>query len=135
MKLAKQDEFPQTWNELFEDSLTEWFETELDYSTDFINKIFDSGQGFMTHIGLKHSELVRQYLSGKMPKEHSVKIDAIRKNLKTHPRIIVLTADFNEFSILDGARRTVAFILEKKPIPVYIGRRDEFSSLPNFGKN
>lgn len=112
MKLAKEEDFPNTWKELFEDRNTKWYKTELPSSTEFVNKIFDSGKGFMTHIGLKHSDLIQDYTSKKMPKEHRAVIDRIRKTLFEHPRIIVLTKDFKEYSVFDGGRRAVAFILK-----------------------
>lgn len=132
MKLSLQDDFPKTWTEFFEDEKTEWYKTELLPSTEFINKIFDSGKGFMTYIGQKHSELVQDYKTKKMPKEHRDIIDQIRKRLSNNPRIIVLTKDFKEFCIFDGAKRAIAFTLEKKNLPVYIGKRDSFTSLPYF---
>lgn len=130
MKLAKQEPYPKTWTELFENKKTEWYKAELPPNTEFVNKIFDSGKGFMTYIGQKHTDLVKDYISKKMPAEQRRIIDGIRKNLTNHPRIIVLTKDFEEYSIFDGARRAVAFTVEKKNIPVYIGKRDSFSSLP-----
>ncbi len=47
IKLSKQEKFIKTWHELFEDKNTTWYETQLLPSTEFINKIFDSGKGFM----------------------------------------------------------------------------------------
>ena len=132
MKLSLQSDFPQTWTELFENEKIDWYKTELPPSTKFVNKIFDSGKGFMTHIGLKHSELIKNYNSKTMSKKHRDIIDKIRKNLAENPRIIVLTKDFKEYSIFDGARRAVAFILEKKNLPVYIGKKNNFTSLPYF---
>ncbi len=131
MTLAQQSDFPNTWKELFEQD-TEWFKAELPPNTEFVNKIFDSGKGFMTHIGLKHSELMKMYKDKTMSKEHRTTIDKIRKKLAEHPRVIVLTKDFKEYSIFDGARRALAFMFENKPLPVFIGQRKSFQALPNL---
>ena len=39
LKIAKQEKFEATWNELFEDESTVWYKTTLPTSTDFVNKI------------------------------------------------------------------------------------------------
>src|SRR3989344_82904 len=127
--LSGQQDFQETWNELFNDDTTQWFETDLPPTTDFVNKIFDSGKGFMRSIGLKHSDLLKEYKSGKINKKFKKQIDTIRKTLSPKPRIIVLTKDFKEYSIFDGGRRALAFILEKKNVPCYVGQRKKFSAL------
>jgi len=129
MKLSNQEKFPKTWHELFEDDDTVWYESKLPFSTDFVNLILDSGKGFLTRIGLRHSELIKRYKDRSMDKEDKQSIDCIRKSLNPHPRIIVLTRDLKEFVIFDGAHRAVAFMLEKKSIPVFIGHQASFHSL------
>jgi len=124
-EVARIKKFPSTYKELFEDRDIKWFKTKLPPETDFINKIFD-GRGFMQPLGIKHSDFVKQYNSGKMSFEHRRSIDKIRKNLFTRPRVIVLTTDMKEFIIYDGGHRALAFILEGKNIPVYLGKRRSF---------
>lgn len=126
MRVSGQDGFPETWDELFNDPETQWYKAELPPQTEIVNKIFNSSKGFLTCIGQKHSELLNDYKNNKMSKEHTGRINEIRKSLKKHPRIIVLTKDFITYSTLDGARRTLAFMLEKKKIPVYIAKRKSF---------
>jgi hypothetical protein len=132
-KIRKLVKFPEdSWEELFNDEKTLWYKTELDPKTNFINKIFDSGKGFMTHIGLSHDELLKNYKNGKMSKEFILRIDEIKKKLNKNPRIVVLTKDFKEYSIVDGGRRALAFRLKNKKIPVYIGFRTKFKSLKHL---
>ena len=56
-------------------------------------------------------------------------IRTVKKKLNKNPRIVVLTKDFKEYSIVDGGRRALAFRLKNKKIPVYIGFRTKFKSL------
>ncbi len=125
LEAARIKKFPATYKELFEDKDIKWFKTELSSETDFINKIFDSG-GFMQPLGIKHSDFVKQYNSGKMGFNHKKSIDKVRKNLFERPRVIVLTTDMKEFVIYDGGHRALAFILEGKNIPVYLGKKSSF---------
>ena len=83
----------------------------------------------MRSIGLKHSDLRKEYETGKMNQKFKKQIDVIRKTLSEHPRVIVLTKNCKEFSIFDGARRALAFAIEKKKIPCYVGLRSSFSAL------
>ena len=128
LKISGQKEFEKTWNELFEDKETEWYKADLPPNTKFVNRVFDSGKGFMRSIGLKHSDLLKEY-EERTKNEFRKRINEIRANLAERPRVIVLTKDFKEFSIFDGARRALAFILENKKIPCYIGKRKSFSTL------
>jgi hypothetical protein len=125
LEAARIKKFPATYEELFEDKDIKWFKTELSPETDFINKIFD-GKGFMQPLGVKHSDFARQYNSGKMSLDHKKSIDKIRKSLFERPRVIVLTKDLREFVIYDGGHRALAFILEEKNIPVYLGKKSSF---------
>jgi hypothetical protein len=121
-----------SWGELFEDPETTWYETELPADTEFINRIFDSGKGFMREIGMSHSDLQREYESEEMAQEFREVIDSVRKEQKELARVIVLTNDMKTYTILDGARRALALRLENKNIPVYLGYRSKFDSLKHF---
>src|SRR3989344_4475582 len=105
----------------------ELYKADLPPNTKFVNRVFDSGKGFMRSIGLKHSDLLKEY-EERTKNEFRKRINEIRANLAERPRVIVLTKDFKEFSIFDGARRALAFILENKKIPCYIGKRKSFES-------
>jgi hypothetical protein len=122
----------ESWKELFESPKIEWYESNLSYETEFVNRIFDSGKGFMRKIGMTHSDLEKEYLSGKMDKEFVATIDSIKKNSNEIPRVIVLTDDWKTYSILDGARRALALKIIKKDILCYVGYKDKFKSFKHF---
>ncbi len=121
-----------SWKELFEDSDIKWYKTELSPNTDFVNRIFDSGKGFMREIGMTHTDLENEYKSGKMHEEFRKIIDSVRKEQKDMPRVIVLTNDMKTYTILDGARRALALRLDNKKISVYLGYKSKFTSLKHF---
>jgi hypothetical protein len=124
----------KSWKEIFLEEEVVWYETELSFDTEFVNRIFDSGKGFMRDIGMTNKDLEKEYASGKMNVEFRDRIDSIRKrkSRKNMPRVIVLTNDMKTYVILDGARRALALRLEKKSIPVYLGYKKEFKSLRHF---
>lgn len=67
-----------------------------------------------------------EYHHGKLKQKDKETIDGIRKSLKINPRVIMLTTDKKEFAIYDGWHTAMAFALEEREIPVFLGVADHF---------
>jgi hypothetical protein len=109
-----------SWPELFGGSV-EWSETELDPGARVVNRFYDSVLRQRTSFLRSLAELIEDYEKGRIIETERALVDRIRKSLRADPRVIAVTRDSKEFAIYDGWHTAIAFALEKKPLPVYLG--------------
>jgi hypothetical protein len=120
------EEFIESWDELFAGEV-QWYATHLPPSALYVNRIFHELFHTKGSCGKPMEELIEDYQSGVMAASDKHIIDHIRKTLHDNPRIIALTVDEQEYVIFDGWHTAVAFILEEKPIPAFVGIANNFS--------
>jgi hypothetical protein len=118
--------FIESWDELFAGNVL-WYRTALPPNTQFVNRIFDNLLHAHGSCGKPIEEVLDEYHTGAMPESDRIKIDRIRKTLHEDPRIIVLTSDEQEYVIYDGWHTALAFVLEEKPVPAFVGLAHTFS--------
>lgn len=114
------------WRELFLGTV-EWYATELDAASQFVNRTQEQLLGSAHSCGMPVDELLAEYKHARLPAADVARIDALRAALPADPRIVVLTTDQEEYVILSGWHSALAYVLEGKPLPVYVGIADSFS--------
>ena len=124
-KIGKCEEYQWSFDDLFLGRVR-WYETKIKPDSDIVNLIFDH----LLNIKRSHKKtimgLIEDYKKNKLKKKDKDIINKIRKNLKINPRVIALTTDKKTIAIYDGWHTAMAFILENKKIPAYLGIEDSF---------
>lgn len=118
-------EYNWSFEDIFLDSTT-WKEIELNPNEIIVNRIYNSLFNQKNQKGKTLKEAIKDYNENKFSNEDMKIINTIRKKLKINPKIIVLTKDQKEYAIYDGWHTAVAFAIENKKIPAYVGIRNSF---------
>ena len=124
-KIGKCEEYQWSFDDLFLGRVR-WYKTSIKPDSNIINLIFDSLLNKKGCYKKTMKVTIKEYKNNKLKKKDKNIINKIRKNLETNPRIIALTTDKKTIAIYDGWHTAMAFILENKKIPVYLGLADSF---------
>lgn len=118
-----------TWNDFFLKETT-WYEATINpQKTKIVNNIFHSLCMTFGRLGVSFEEIVEEYKNRNLPKRDLKKIDEIRKTLSINPRVIMISNTKEHLSIFDGWHTSIAFYVENKDIPAYIGIGKDFNCL------
>ena len=125
LKLTGKTAYQWSYDDAFSDDAV-WNEAELSPDANIVNRIYNSLFSVKGQLGKTLRMLMDDYSNGVMREEQMARVDAIRKTVSINPRVIVLTTDNREYAIYDGWHTALAFALEGKSIPAYVGFKESF---------